>query len=73
MKRTETHLIGLRAKFLWRKLVLYNKNGLVCLNEWKELIALLIGKAFFVENPIKIGKQIRDLFEIIFQANCKSS
>ena len=50
MKRTETHLIGLQAKFLWRKLVLYNKNGLACLKEWKELIALLIGKAFFVGN-----------------------
>ena len=43
------------------------------MNEWKELIALLIGKAFFVENPIKIAKQIRDLFEIIFQADCKPS
>jgi len=72
MKCIETHLIGLRAKLLGRSLVLYDKDGLVRLDERKEMMTLLAGKTFFIENPIKIGEQIRDLFEIIFQSDCKS-
>ena len=56
MKCIEAQVIGLRAKFLWWKLVLYNKDGLACLDERKELMTLLVGETFFVENPIKIGK-----------------